>query len=134
MAESIFGEKNVIPDEEALNDALGDAKALWDKILSLSGGSGEWKFYTKAAGWTYPVKQGKRTLFYMMPKNGAVRLIFVYGERAVEAAKSAGLPEQVLDDLLRAAVYVEGRSVSISITGVADIDTAQKLLQLKRDY
>ena len=131
MAESVFGEKGIIPDEEALKISLKDNKKLWDKMINLSGGSGEWKFYSKAAGWTYPVKLAKRTLFYMMPKEGWFRLIFVFGERAVEAAKSAGLPEQVLNDLLQATAYVEGRSVSVDINNEENIKTAQKMLQLK---
>jgi len=134
MAESIFAEKKVIPSEAVLNESLKDNRGLWDKMIALSGGSGEWKFYTKAAGWTYQVKHGKRALFYMIPKDGLFRLIFVYGKRAVEAAKSAGLPEQVMKDLLEAKVYAEGRSVSVTVNDDYDMDTAQKLLKLKQEY
>ena len=134
MSESIFSEKTIVPDEESLGVALKDSKALWDKMFSISEGNGEWKFYSKAAGWTCQVKKNKRTLFYMMPKDGWFKLIFVFGERATEAAKSAGLPEQTLNDLLQVKSYVEGRSFSISINDDADIDTAQKLLQLKIAY
>lgn len=134
MAESIFGEKASIPDEAALGAALKDSKVLWDKALGLSGGSGEWKFYTKAAGWSYPVRQKKRTLFYMMPKDGWFQLTFVFGERAVEAAKLADLPPQVLDALLQATPYVEGRSVAVDINNDADMETMQKLLNLKLAY
>ena len=134
MAESIFGEKAIVPNEESLNSALKGSKALWDKMISISEGSSEWKFYSKAAGWTYPIKKNKRTLFYMMPKDGWFQLIFVYGERAVEAAKAAGLPEQTLSDLLQAKAYVEGRSFAININNDADMDTALKLLQLKLEY
>lgn len=134
MAESIFGEKANIPDEAALGEALKDSGTLWDKALALSGGSGEWKFYTKAAGWTYPVKLKKRTLFYMMPREGWFRLTFVFGECAVEAAESAELPPQVLEDLLQAMPYVEGRSVAIDIKNEADMETMEKLLALKLAY
>lgn len=134
MAESVFGEKAVVPDEAALAAALGDGKALWDEALAMSGGSGEWKFYTKAAGWTYPVKLKKRTLFYMMPKAGWIRFTFVLGGRAVEAAKVAGLPEQVLEDLLQATEYVEGRSVAVDVRGEAELEAIRGLLALKLAY
>lgn len=134
MAESVFGDKAVMPDTGALAVALGDAKALWDEAIAVSGGIGEWKFYTKAAGWTYPVKKGKRTLFYMMPKDGYFQLTFVYGERATLAAKSTGLPEQVLDDLLHAKAYVEGRSVQVNIMDAGDMETMRKLLEIKLAY
>ena len=134
MAESIFGEKVIIPNEEMLSEALKSGKVLWDKMIDISEGKGEWKFYMKAAGWTYPIKKNKRTLFYMMPKDGWFKLIFVYGQRAVEAAKSADLPEQILNDLLEAKAYVEGRSLSVDVNGEADMDTVQKLLKLKFEY
>ena len=134
MAESIFSEKTNVPNEAALHEALKDSMVLWDKALDLSGGSGEWKFYTKAAGWTYPVKQKKRTLFYMMPKDGWFQLTFVFGERAVEASKSADLPPQVLESLLNATPYVEGRSIAIDIKSEDDMETVEKLLALKLAY
>lgn len=133
MAASIFGEKAIVPDEEALRAALKDSQVLWDNILDLSGGKGEWKFYTKAAGWTFLVKEGKRTLFYMMPKDGWIQLTFVYGERAVKAAKVVGLPEKVLNDLQQAKTYVEGCSVAIDITSKTDIEIVQKMLQIKKE-
>ena len=134
MAASIFGEKEIVPNEEALNAALKDSQVLWDEILDFLGGKGEWKFYSKAAGWTFPVKKGKRTLFYLMPKDAWFQMIFVYGERAVEAAQSFELPEKVLNDIQQATAYVEGRSVAIEVTSLSDIDTVEKMLQLKLEY
>ena len=134
MAVSIFGEKAILPNKEALSVTLKDTQVLWDEVLDISGGKGEWEFYGKAAGWTFQVKKGKRTLFYMMPKDGWFQMTFVYGERAVEAAQAHELPKNVLDDLLQAKAYVEGRSVAIEITSNEDIDVVKKMLQLKMGY
>ena len=134
MAASIFGEKTIAPNKEALSAALKENQVLWDKTLEISGGKGEWKFYGKAAGWTFQVRKGKRTLFYMMPKDGWFQLTFVYGERAVEAAKAANLPERVLNDLLQAKAYVEGRSIAIRVNDDTDMYVAQGLLQLKLEH
>ena len=67
----------------------------------------------------------------MMPKDGWFQLTFVLGARAVEAAKSANIPAHVLDDLLQATPYVEGRSISIASKHESDIETMQQLLSLK---
>jgi hypothetical protein len=134
MAESIFSEKVTIPNDDLLENALKISNALWDKMIEISGGRGEWKFYTKAAGWTYSIKKNQRTLFYMIPKDGWFKLTFVFGERAIEAAKLTNLPKQTLNALLTAKRYVEGRSITIKIESNADIPTAQKLLQLKLKY
>ena len=134
MAASIFGEKAIFPNKETLSVALKENQVLWDKILDFSGGKGEWKFYSKAAGWTLQVKKGKRTLFYLMPKDSWLQMTFVYGECAVEAAQAFGFPEKILNDLQQATAYVEGRSVTIDVTSIADIDTVEKMLQLKLKY
>ena len=134
MSASIFSEKAIIPTQESLSMALKDNLVLWNRILDSSGGKGEWKFYSKAAGWTLQVKKGKRALFYLMPKEGWLQMIFVFGERAVEAAKSADLPKQVLNDLLEARAHVEGRSITIGVTCEAEMDTVEKLLKLKLEY
>lgn len=134
MAESFFPDKLHVPDGEQLRAALGGSAPLWDAVAALPKGQGEWKFYTRAAGWVYPVKLGKRTLFYMMPKEGRFRLTFVYGERAARAAKSAGLPPAVLGALLDATAYAEGRSVSFEVAREEDLDTVCRLLELKLAY
>ena len=133
MAESVFGDKAILPAGDALYAALGQSGPWWDALLAESGGTGEWKHYTKAAGWVYPVKRGKRTLFYLLPKEGNFKLSFVFGERAVQAAKTAGLPPPVLEALLAATAYAEGRGVSLEMARPEDLDTARALLKIKLD-
>jgi len=134
MADSVFGDKGTIPEEQGLYDVLNSARSSWDEIFGISGGIGEWKFYSKNAGWTYVVKSGKRTLFYMTPKEGWFKVIFVLGKRAVDAAGSADLPGNVFNDLMQSREYMEGRSLSVDVKDMKDIDTIRKLLKLKLEY
>lgn len=132
MAGSYFMDKETKPTTELLKEALGDSFALWSDLEAWAGTAGEWKF-SKSAGWNFPAKAGKRTLFYLMPKQGWFTLVFVYGGKAVEAAKGAGLPPQVLEDLLNARVYVEGRSVEVAVKSPEDLETAKRMVQIKRE-
>lgn len=132
MAASYFGDKANPPDDTLLAGALGETGVLWDSLMQGLDAACEWKFYSKAAGWSCAVKLGKRTLFYMMPKEGHFTLTFVYGEKAVAASADAGLPQAVLDDLQQARAYAEGRSVSIDVRGEGDLDTARRMLDIKR--
>ena len=132
MAASYFGDKSMMPDDASLSAALRNTRPLWDELIRLSGGCGEWKFYSKTAGWSYPVKQGKRTLFYMMPKEGFVQIVFVLGERAVEAAIMTDLPAKILDEIINARTYVEGRSLCVQLCEAADMETIRILLQIKQ--
>jgi len=134
MSVSIFAEKTIKPNEKMLSGVLKDKKVIWDKILSIAGGEGEWKFYSKAAGWSYSAKKGNRTLLYMIPMEDCIRLTFVYGIRAVEAAPSADLPTTILNDLSNATQHMEGRSVAVDVSNEKDLDTVQKMLQLKLEY
>ena len=138
MALSAFGEKAFMPDDEMLAVALLERKAIWDNIIehienTYSNISTEWKFYTKAAGWTYVIKSGKRTLIYLIPRQDCIKTSFVFGEKAVEAAKDADLPDFVLATILEAKVYAEGRSFMADVIEAGDIRLIETLLKIKDD-
>lgn len=84
-----------MPDNESLANVLGSTRSLWNRLFEYaeekSNALGEWRFYSKKAGWSYVVKSGKRTLFYMIPQDGYFKLTFVYGEKAVEKAKESNI-------------------------------------------
>jgi len=91
MATSIFDNKTVVPNDSMVDDAIADKKPLWDKMKShvdenYQGISQEWKMYSKKAGWSLVIKQGKRTLFYFVPCENHFMIAFVLVEKAVCAA------------------------------------------------
>ena len=136
MSLSIFGEKAVMPDEEMLAEALAGSKIFWDGLKShvaanCGNFSEEWKFYSKKAGWSLVVKSKKRTILYLIPQDSYFKANFVFGEKAVAAAQSAGLPEWLLTQIAEAKPYVEGRSFMIDVRGETDADTARKLIAIK---
>lgn len=90
------------------------------------GAAGEWKLYSKKAGWSYVVKSGKRTLVYLIPQEGAFEAAFVFGQAAVDAAQNAPLPARVIQEINEARVYMEGRSVQVEIWEKADVGTVKR--------
>ena len=138
MSLSIFGEKAETPTEDALAAALGESKAFWDdikkQIESACGDySDEWKFYSKKAGWSFIVRSGKRTILYMIPQNKFFKVNFVLSDKAVAATQPVGLPEAIIDLIMGATPYAEGRSVMFDICSFDDVDSARKLIRVKTE-
>lgn len=136
MSLSIFGEKTIVPNEKMLSEVLGSRKVLWDNIkkqlIAIDKNIlGEWKFYSKAAGWTLVIKRGKQTLLYLIPLNGYFKINFVFGEKAVALAKSSDLPKEIIALILDAKPYMEGRSFMIDVHTDIDSEIINKLLKIK---
>ena len=138
MSLSIFGDKKILPNDEMLGEALSELKNHWDSIKkhienTYDKISGEWKYYSKSSGWTFVIKSGKRTLVYLIPTEECIKASFVFGEKAVEAAQKADLPEAILKRLLESKAYVEGRSIMVDVENDKHIDIVKKLLKIKTD-
>ena len=136
MSLSAFGEKAAVPDDDKVASVLGGAKGLWDKLKehtarSYEDVSEEWKFYSKAAGWTLLIKSGKRTLLYLIPQEGLFKVSFVFGERALKAAEDADIPADVRKTISEAQRYVEGSTFMIGVRDMNDVGTIIELIRVK---
>jgi len=138
MALSIFGEKAITPTNEMLAAALAERKIIWDMVTehienTYSKISGEWKFYSKSAGWSFVIKSEKRTLIYLIPTEDCIKTNFVFGERAVKVIEESDLPESLIKSVTEARAYMEGRSCMVDIVKVDDIEIIKKLLKIKSE-
>ena len=91
----------------------------------------EWNFSGKAYGWSFRLKQKKRTLVYMTPCRGYFLASFALGEKACLAAHAAGLPAPVLAIIDGAPKYAEGRGVRIPVRSRRDVDNVECLVAIK---
>ena len=69
MAESVFGDKAIMPDDGMVSAALGVASSVWDELRSrikdsYPNATGEWKHYGNLSGWSYKLVNGKRNLLF----------------------------------------------------------------------
>ena len=136
MSLSIFGDKAVMPNEQALTAALAGTKAVWDNIenhvaLICGEQSSQWKFYSKKAGWSLVMKSGDRTILYLIPQDAFFKVNFVFGDKAVAAALASNLPEQITALITQATPYAEGRSFLFDIKTAKDADTVKNLIAIK---
>ncbi|MHC4633139.1 MAG: DUF3788 domain-containing protein [Planctomycetota bacterium] len=136
MAVSVFGDKAAKPTSQMLVKTLGQSNRLWEEIKKhLKAEYGqlieEWKFYGQKSGWILKTLRKKRNLFFFIPFEGAFRVSFVFGDKAVAAAERSDLPQDLITKLKNARKYAEGRGLQIDVKRSADVEHIKKLVEIK---
>jgi hypothetical protein len=124
------------PTRHELAVALGKTQALWDQLLADLAKEFHidlqvWHCYSRKAGWSMRLKNGKRTILYLSPCRGGFRASFALGDQALTAARQSGLPVRVVRMINEAKRYSEGTPVRIAVKGPKDIPVIKKLTAAK---
>ena len=136
MPESVFDDKATHPDDVDVSGVLGDRVELWQKLLAAPGmecdvTEAQWSFYNKRSGWILLIKHKKHTICTLLPKADEFVVVFLFPERAVEAARAANLPAAIMTSIDEAKAYKSGRPFNVSVTDEADLAAVQKLVAIK---
>jgi hypothetical protein len=136
MAASIFSDKSVTPDNKKLSDGLGKSYMLWEELLkTLREEHGklteEWKYYGQKIGWTLKLFYKKRNLFFFTPCDKYFRLSFVFGDKAVSEIEKSSLPKNIINELLSARKYAEGRGLRIEVRKKSNLKSIKRLVEIK---
>jgi len=128
-----FDDKGKQPDDALLTKALGPAKKLWDEFIhhiarEFEPVTLEWGFYK---AWSLRPKSKKRTIVYLIPKTGYFICAYVFGGKATEEARGAGLPKAILKTINEARVYAEGRGFRLEVRNKRDLEAMKKLAAVK---
>jgi hypothetical protein len=120
------------PTDVQVRRALGSARAAWDALLDPSRGrTMEWKRYGKKHPWSLRVNEGKRTVLWLVPEKGALRVAVILGEKAVARGLSEPLSQKLKHELREAEVYPEGRAVRYRMKSAARVRDVERLVDLK---
>jgi len=136
MLPNAFIGKSQKPTDAELAAALGAAKALWDQLLAGLADEHnltvqEWNSYSPKAGWSLRLKLKGRNILYLGPCQGAFRVAFVLGDKAVAAARQSDLPQSIIKIISEAKRYPEGTAVRLEIKQAKDIGIVTKLAGIK---
>lgn len=128
--------KTLPPTPEELSSTLGQTSTVWNQLVDWfakeQDASGhEWKSTAPKYGWTLLLMLKKRRIAYLIPCAGCFRVSFVLGDRAMAAAREAGLPRPVLKLLDEAPHYAEGTGLRLVVKSVKDLPAIRKLAQIK---
>ena len=134
--EKVFFEKETMPDEEMINEAIGSNYAHLQAIRQfvaeeIGDTNEEWKFYGKKLGWTLKKFFKKRNLFFVGMYPGYFRITLVFGERAANHVFASDIAAALKKDLSEARKYAEGRGISIKVDNAAHLDDIKELIRIK---
>lgn len=136
MPSPVFPDRSPQPSIADLDRALADSATLLHDLKQHLAHHYEqpildWKYYSKAAGWTLAIRLKRRTVLHLLPGRGVFTVVFVLGNRAVLATADADLPQPILDSISSARDYVEGRSFRFDVATRDDLETVIKLVAVK---
>jgi len=136
MEYSFFMDKSQVPADADLREALGEKYELWmdirDRVYEkYPNGTEEWNFPGKKYGWSFRIKDKRRAIVYLLPRDGEFLAAFVFGGKAFEEIKKSDVSAQIISDLEGARVYAEGRGVRIPVPDRSILKDIYSLIDIK---
>jgi len=139
MEHSIFLDKSHIPSDADLKEALGGKYELWMEIRNsvyqkYPTGTEEWNFPGKKYGWSFRIKDKKRAIIYLLPRQDAFLVAFVFGNKAYETILKSEVSDQIKTGLTEARVYAEGRGIRIPVPDRSGLEDIYRLIDFKLNH
>jgi hypothetical protein len=136
MDKSIFTDKNQEPDINGLNIALGDTFKLWqlirdDALMKYPNAIDEWNYSGEKYGWSFRIKDKKRAILYLLPRDKYFKVAFVFGQKATDRIMNSQIADTIKLELENARVYAEGRGIRIEIRDDLLMRDIKELIEIK---
>jgi len=133
---SIFTEKEIQPSDSALRKALGKNYESWKKLEDFTSSKypaavKEWAFPGAKYGWSYRIKDKKRVIIYLLPRDGYFKTAFNFGQKAYEEILASDAADEIKKELESARAYAEGRGIRIDVKNKSAVKDIQKLIEIK---
>ncbi len=132
----VFNDKSNCPNEADIMLTLGNVFDLWSSIKDYAKSKNEiyfeeWKYPGKNFGWSLRIKDKRRVIIYLTPKNNSFTVAFVFGEKAFNHIMQSDISHSIKESLSSAKVYAEGRGIRIDIKKSEDGIDIFKLIDFK---
>lgn len=133
---SIFTDKSTIPSTNELENALGSTFHYWQNLADFTlnlypKAVMEWNYPGAKYGWSFRIKDKKRAILYLLPRERYFEVAFVFGGKACAQIGQTAISEKIKTDLASARVYAEGRGIRIEVKNEDQIADIQKLIAIK---
>ena len=125
-----------MPAEPELQKALAGSYSLWTELrvhvkTQYPKFVEEWNYPGQKYGWSYRLKDKKRVIIYLLPREGYFKAAMVFGQKASEMILESSVKEEIKEELRIAKVYAEGRGIRIDIKSKAIVKDIKKLIDIK---
>jgi hypothetical protein len=132
----IFTDKNKAPDDKDLKLAIGNTYKYWqilkdDVHKKYPEAKDEWNFPGVKYGWSFRIKDKKRAIIYLLPKDKYFRVAMVFGQKAFDAIMRSNISKEIKKELESAKVYAEGRGIRIDVKDESVINDIKELISVK---
>jgi hypothetical protein len=136
MDKSIFTDKQKVPEKHDLIDSLGETYSLWQQVretvhLRYPGAIDEWNYGGEKYGWSFRIKDKKRAILYLLPRDRYFMVAFVFGQKAYDMIMKSTVSAAIKTELENARVYAEGRGISIEIRDDILLNDIKELISIK---
>lgn len=133
---SVFTDKKVTPTEAALSEAVGNTYPLWKDIweyvhMKYGEAIDQWSHSGKNYGWNFRIKDKKRAIVYLLPREGYFKTAFVFGEKATETVMQSKVSSEIKKELSLARPYAEGRGIRIDVKNEELVEDIKQLIDIK---
>lgn len=133
---SIFIDKNKTPDDSDLKLGLKDCYKLWKELENYTldcdtQNKPLWKFTSEKFGWGFQIKDKKRTIVYLLPRDKYFKVGLVFGKKAVEKIMSTKIHDSIKKLINDAPEYAEGKGIRIDINDESQLNDIKALIEIK---
>lgn len=133
---SIFSDKNTMPSVHDLKKVLGDTFFVWEALAEYTiktypKATEEWSYSGPKYGWNFKIKDKKRAILYLLPRDGFFKAAFVFGQQATDAIMRSDISGIIKSEVQNAKVYAEGRGIRIVVTNDSITEDLKKLISIK---
>lgn len=133
---SIFIDKNTEPTSEDLKKGLGETFEIWKTFEGFTKenypkATLEWNFSGEKFGWSFRIKDNKRVIIYLLPRDNFFKTAFVFGQKATEQILESTISEVIKTELRAAKIYAEGRGIRIEVRDKSNLNDIQELIKIK---
>lgn len=139
MDQSVFLDKMIKPTNSDLVEKLDLTFYLWKLLYDYvmrqyPNGVGEWNFSGQKYGWSYRIKDKKRAIIYLLPREKYFKVAFVFGQNATDHIMDSDINQEIKEELSLAKKYAEGRGIRIPVNDNSLMDDLKKLIDIKLMY
>ena len=136
MDTSIFTDKTNGPEQKDLVIALGKTYHLWEdivRLVSLKSPNAvcDWNFPGQKYGWSFRIKDKKRAIIYLLPRDKRFMVAFSFGKKAYEKIMDSNISEEIKQSLESAKVYAEGRGIRFEVNDQKLLKDISQLIDIK---
>jgi len=133
---SIFTDKKIMPTDDDLKITLGNTYGMWQHLtgyvhFKYSAAVDMWNYSGDKYGWTFRIKDKKRAIVYLLPRDKFFKIALIFGQKATDAIMDSQVNSSIKSELASAKVYAEGRGIRIDITDETILNDLKTLIDIK---